>query len=493
MQRRIEKWMRTHGLVQSGDRVLAAVSGGADSVCLLYILAEFRDRAGIELRAAHIHHGLRDTADRDRRFVEELCAELGVPCETRCADVRAYMSEHGTGLEESARILRWQALEDICEAWEQTDGPPVKIAAAHHREDQAETVLFRLCRGSRLAGAAGMQPGSGRIIRPLLDCTRGEIEAALHARGASWCDDETNADTRYARNYLRAEILPLLSGHVNSETVRHLTEFAQEAAETEAYLRIQTEEALRRCCRGSEKESAPSGATERDGSACREIRIGLLREEPPLLQRRILYELLAGAAGRKKDLTALHVQALLQLCRTGGSGRLDLPYGLSALKEYDVLRIVPRTGAETTAEEMQEAESLFPFSADRYRMRVLTARQLCEETGVQDLRNWTPPENKYTKWLDYDKISSLPTLRTRLPGDRIGMETADRSGEPQESGCAYKSIARLMIDAKIPAAVRDRIVLPAVGREILWVPGQRIHAGMKVGKETGQILEIALC
>ena len=475
--------------------MLAAVSGGADSVCLLYILAELSRRGEIGLRAAHIHHGLRETADRDCAFVEQLCAQLGVPCETRRVDVPAHAAADGTGIEETARLLRYRALEELCEAWERSEGPegpPVKIAAAHHREDQAETVLFRLCRGSRLAGAAGMQPSSGRIIRPLLECTREEIEAYLTSRGASWCEDETNEDTRYARNYLRREILPALTEHINAETGLHLAQFAQEAAETEAYLRQQTEEAMRRCRIGGSPDS--SAAADADGAPpAQEIRVGQLLREAPLLQRRVLYALLAEAAGRKKDLTALHVQALQRLCAAGGSGSLDLPYGLRAVKEYDSLRIL--RGGETDAAAQREAESagesfLLPLSADRYRMRVLTAEQFCGESGTGSLRTASPPENKYTKWLDYDKIASLPTLRTRLPGDRIGMEPA--GGRAEADGCVYKSLARLMIDAKIPASVRDRVVLPASGREILWVPGQRIHAGMKVGAQTRRILEISL-
>ena len=476
----VREQMQAHGIVQPGDRVLAAVSGGADSVCLLYILARCREDLGFTLRAAHIHHGLRETAERDCAFTEDLCRQLGIPCSVRRVDAGAYAAARGLGIEEAARLLRYQALEEICVDWERLEpGTPVRIAAAHHREDQAETVLYHLCRGTGLAGAAGMRPVNGRVIRPLLFCSRQEIEEDLRARGSTWCTDETNEDLRYTRNRIRKEILPALEACINSGAGAHLARFAGEASEIEDYLRDKTEETRGQCL--ADENSPEQLRLEKDGQILTEFDTERLSREPVLMQRRVLHEALTRAAGSRKDLAFVHVEAMRALLEKGGAACADLPAGLRAVK----------TG--------NRRRDLCPLSPDDYTVRILseeeTALLLERETGGS-VRGSTGgaaegdgalclPENLYTKWFDYDKISSLPAFRARLPGDRIGIRS-------DEEGIRHKSLQRCMIDGKIPAEIRDRLILPAVGREILWLPGCRIHEDYKVTGKTRRILELRL-
>ncbi len=473
LQARVREQMQAHGIVQPGDRILAAVSGGADSVCLLYILADLRETMGFTLRAAHIHHGLRESADRDRDFTQALCDRLGIPCRTEHVDVRSYAAREGIGTEEAARTLRYRALEEICRDWEEEDkGPRVRIAAAHHMEDQAETVLYRLCRGTGIAGAAGMRMCRDRVIRPLLPFTREEIEQDLAQRGAGWCTDETNEDLRYARNRIRREILPALET-VNTGAADHLAAFAREAAGIEDYLARQTGAAITRCLLEEGREPAPAdGAVlclERAGETLVRIRVESLLREDPLLRGRLLHAVLAGACGGGRDLTAAHAENLLRLACREGYGTADLPGGLRAVK----------TGGWPAFHT--------PLSPGAYIMRILSGEEredlLRQAAGAGTALRL--PENQYTKWFDYDKISSLPALRTRQTGDRIGI--GDGAG-----GIRFKSLQRCMIDGKIPAPLRDRIVLPAVGREILWLPGCRIHEGFKVTERTEWILELRL-
>ncbi len=465
-------------LPSRGGRVLAGVSGGADSVCLLLVLAALREDLDFDLRAIHIHHGLRERAGEDLTFTQDLCAGLQVPCRTRYVDAAAYAAGHGLGVEEACRILRYQCFEQACLEWE-AEGPgpdgqngSCRIAVAHHMEDQAETVLFHICRGSSIAGLRGMLPVSGRLIRPLLDETRDRIETYLREKGQTWRTDETNLDPSYTRNRLRLQILPLLEQYVNPAALRHLARLGTEAARTEEYLAARTEAALERCRIPAEGDSGTDLSLNGNGTG---VFISLLLQEPALLQQRILYLLLTGAAGRKKDIGEVHIRALLQLARTGGSGRLDLPAGVTARKSYDRLifrRPDPEVSEAASESGLLDRDTGLPVSEEAYQVTVFPF------SGDMD----AIPRNKYTNWVDYDKITTLPVFRKRREGDRITILADGRS----------KKLARVMIDAHIPAAVRERIVMPALGQEILWLPGISASQIYRITPETKNIMQITV-
>ena len=311
MIERIYNYMTDHNMVGEGSRVLAAVSGGADSMCLLEVLRELRDRAGLQIAVLHVHHGLRESADGDLLYVAKYCEDAGIPFEAVHVDAAGYAASCGLSVEEAARKLRYEALEQAAERWDRElllmrdeelltrqdrEGfsrqdrelpSPVqeecRIAVAHHIEDQAETVLFNLVRGSRLTGLRGMLPVNGRIIRPLLTCSREEIEEFLKVRGISWREDETNEDVRYSRNLIRKEVMPLLE-QINISAREHIARAAEEAAETEEFLREQTERAAGKCISRGEYFVSVS--------------VPELMREPPLIRRRVIYCVIADVAGR---------------------------------------------------------------------------------------------------------------------------------------------------------------------------------------------------
>lgn len=442
---KVRETVRRYDLIKTGDRVVAGVSGGADSVCLLMVLHTLAADMHFRLRAVHVHHGLRASADLDEMYVQKLCAALDIPLESIHVDAGAYADARGTGIEESARILRYEAFENICQQWEKCEsGPACKIAVAHHMDDQAETVLFHLCRGSSVAGLRGMQPMNGRIIRPLLDVRRDEIEAWLTQRDIHWQTDETNADVQFARNRIRQQVLPLLE-QINDRAVFHIARAAQDAAEAEEYLRRQTREAAGRC---RIRENVLS--------------IAALKKEDPVIRKRVLYRTLALAAGHRKDLEMTHISALMELCEGNGGASLDLPYGVKAVRSYDALSF---SLAETEADDTR-----YPLSPDEYSADVF------DFSG--DMA--AIPVKKYTKWLDYDKMTTFPVFRTRRSGDRIAI--SDQNS---------KSLSRCMIDRKVPVEFRERIVLPVLEPgQVLWIPGYRISAAFKVSQTTRQVLEI---
>ena len=526
MINRIYDYMIRNKMIEESGCIIAAVSGGADSMCLLEILRELRTKAGFQLRVLHVHHGLRESAEGDLEYVAGYCEAAGIPFEAVRVDAAGNAAENGLSVEEAARHLRYEALKRAAERWDRENSPQscrgerqgsgnmpqscrrerqdsgnppnsdcaeqdkentprsgkmcCRIAVAHHLEDQAETVLFNLVRGSRLRGLRGMLPVNGRIIRPLLECSRGEIEEFLRERGIAWREDETNEDVRFARNLLRREVMPLLE-RINAGAAQHIAKAAEEAAETEEFLRIETGKAMKACRETQEDNSARA---ERDSQNIVNqqspiiVSIPILLREPPLIRRRVVYEVIAEAAGRKKDLRDVHVQDVLKLAQKNGNGRLDVFGGVQVEKVYDRLIF------SATVEPAPPFDRRWPMDASEYSCRVFDFDGNLEAVS----------RKQYTKWFDYDKIGAFPSFRTRREGDRITIDESGRS----------KSVARYMIDAKIPAELRGRIVLPAAGKEILWVPAGldakaetirssdsgRISASYMVSGRTRRILEI---
>ena len=479
MINRIYDYMIRNKMIEESGCIIAAVSGGADSMCLLEILRELRTKAGFQLRVLHVHHGLRESAEGDLEYVAGYCEAAGIPFEAVRVDAAGNAAENGLSVEEAARHLRYEALKRAAERWDRENSPQscrgerqnsgnppnsdcaerqdkentprsgkmcCRVAVAHHLEDQAETVLFNLARGSRLRGLRGMLPVNGRIIRPLLECSRGEIEEFLRERGIAWREDETNEDVRFARNLLRREVMPLLE-RINAGAAQHIAKAAEEAAETEEFLRFETGKAMKACRETQEDNSARAEHGSQNIVNQQSpiiISIPILLKEPPLIVRRVVYEAIAEAAGRKKDLRDVHVQDVLKLAQKKGNGRLVVFGGVQVEKVYDRLIF------SATVEPAPPFDRRWPMDASEYSCRVFDF----------DGNLAAVSRKQYTKWFDYDKIGAFPSFRTRREGDRITIDESGRS----------KSVARYMIDAKIPAELRGRIVLPAAGKEILWVP-----------------------
>lgn len=224
------------GTVRRGDALLLAVSGGADSTALLLALHALREELALSLRVLHVHHGLRgEAAERDADFVRALAARYELPFELVRVDVRRAAREERQSLEEAGRELRYRALFAAAERWEKECGGRVKIATAHTEDDAAETVLLQLARGSGLKGAAGIPAIRGRLVRPLLEVSRAEVEAYLGRRGQNFVEDESNATDSFARNRLRRDILPRFRTDINSEAVRHFARAGRYFREADEY------------------------------------------------------------------------------------------------------------------------------------------------------------------------------------------------------------------------------------------------------------------
>lgn len=452
MLKKIEAYIRANQMIERGDRVIAAVSGGADSVCLLHILVSLRDVLGCQLQAVHVHHGLRGAeADRDAEYVRELSDMWEVPCLVVYEDAAGYARLHGMSVEEAGRELRYQIFEKEA----QRTGAS-RIAVAHHQDDQAETILHNLFRGSGLKGLGGMAPVRGKIIRPLLAVSRTEISEYLEQRGISGCVDSTNASMDYTRNRMRHKVIPMICQEINPAAVEHIAAAGELLSQAEQYFH---QEARRLWKENRRQGEGP----ERQG-----IEAQVLAGLPRILRGYVVMEMLGEMTGSRKDIAAVHVAGILDLAEKGTGRMLNLPYGLRARKEYGMVWL------ETAGEDKEGRTEEDLFSCPLF---------VTEQVSADILRKKYKeiPEKKYTKWFDYDKIKGTLSVRTRRPGDYFTLKDGKR-----------KTVKAFMIDEKIPREERSRIPLVAEGQHVLWIVGWRISEFYKITDDTEQILQVRM-
>ena len=234
-----DKWQ----MLQKEDCVIAGVSGGADSVCLLFVLLELQKKIGFEIIVVHVNHGLRGpAADEDEAYVKRICREHGIICESYFVNVESIAKNRKQSTEEVGRDVRKECFSKTLQKYGGT-----KIALAHHQNDSAETFLFHLARGTGLKGLGGILPVNGNVIRPLLCLDRNEIEAYLKEQGVSYCVDQTNASDAYTRNRIRNHVLPYMEENVNGKTVEHINETMEQIRRIQDYLEKQTDSYWEKC------------------------------------------------------------------------------------------------------------------------------------------------------------------------------------------------------------------------------------------------------
>ena len=334
MRDKVLRWCRENAMLSPGQTVVCAVSGGADSVAMLHILCSLREALGVTVSAAHFNHRLRGAeSDRDEAFVREVCARLGLPLRVfHAAELEAEAGKPRAG-EDWARRLRYACFERVL-----ADGIDA-VATAHTGSDQAETLLFRLARGTGLHGAAGIRPSRPGYLRPLLCLTRADTEAVCRACGERWVTDETNAADDYARNRLRHGALPALCG-VNSAAERHLARFCEKAAKADEYFARQAD-ALLASARAADAESLPGGAGYALRSGQPVWMSEPLRQTDPLILDMALHSLVEPV----RDAEEKYIRLLADLVEKG-SGAVQLT---------DAVRFCARDGVLWREEADQNA------------------------------------------------------------------------------------------------------------------------------------------
>ena len=311
-----------------GSLLLAALSGGRDSVCLLVALKDLSGPMGFGLEAVHVNHQLRQTADRDQAFCEDLCRKWQIPLWACRVDVAGLVRKEGLSVEEAARSLRYQAINKVqSDRLAEDPDRPVYIALGHHQKDQAETVLLHLLRGSGLTGLTGMKEVSDIYLRPMLKAPSEELDAFAAEKGLTYVTDETNFDTAMTRNRVRLDLIPYLEKEFNPSIVQTLSDTAFRLKEDEEALDKMTEEAYQVCKAG-------------DG-----LRVSRLNEQPEAIRRRVV-RLWLSRAGYLKDLTSAHVKMVLDLCESQSGRKVCLKGFLTVERAYDILSFTFDNGSK---------------------------------------------------------------------------------------------------------------------------------------------------
>jgi len=443
--------LQRHDMLRKGERVVVAVSGGADSVCLLDVLHRLAPEYDLDLFVAHFDHGLRKGEDeQETRFVEVLAREMSVPWETGCAE---NLERREGSLEERAREARYAFLEGV--RARQGAGA---VAMGHTLDDQAETVIMRLLRGSGATGLSGIPPKrEPGIIRPLIRSRRAEIEDYLKSRGLSWRTDSSNLKGLYLRNRIRLELMPLLLQY-QPRLVEHLGSLADSLREEDEVLEKKAGEWLGE--HGEETDprrlSVPRGK--------------YLALEPAL-RRRVTRQAIKKVSGALRRMDRRHVEAVENLARsTRPQAGVDLPKGVVVGKSYEQLVF----GMSRQAESAGFRVALPGPGA--YEIRDAGVRITLKEEaggGPVPLRG-----SSLEAFLDAEEVNFPLEIRSILPGDRfvpLGMK-------------GRRKLKDFLMDLKVPSGERAGVSLLVSGGAIAWVCGFRVDERFKVREGTRKVL-----
>ncbi len=448
----VRRYIRDCAMLPKGSVVLVGVSGGVDSVALLRALCMLRDGLGIQVEAAHFHHGIRAESDDEQHFVEGLCFELRVPLHLGRADAPALAGERGVSLEVAARDARHLFFREIME-----ELGIQSLALAHHKDDQAETVLLRLIRGAGADGLSAMAPVEDNgIVRPFLCVGRAEIQAWCVQNGFTWREDASNADTTIPRNWVRHVLLPMVEERLNPQAPEALCRAAELLREDSRFLNSLAESALKR-------------AVEMPGGGASAPVEDIAHLSWPV-QSRALRQL-ARRAGMVADVERCDILAMSSLLGAGKTGcRLDLGSGAVALREAGALVILPA---------LPEPRRWEPVP-----LAVPGETAACGGLFHCEHFEGVPPDLKEhsatMQYFDADRFPPGVAARSRAEGDRFHPLGAPGS----------KKLKDHLIDRKVSRFVRDGLPLLACGADVLWVVGVGIADGVKVTAQTTRVLEI---
>ena len=469
VEERIFEYCEKYHMLEQGDGVVLGVSGGADSVCLLFALLELQPKWNLRLHVVHVNHGIRPDAVEDGAYVRQLCEERGIPFYLFEVSVEELAKERGCSTEEAGRQVRYEAFAQVMQ-----EANCQKIAVAHNCNDRAETMLFHLFRGTGLTGLASIRPRREQIIRPILCLSRTEIEDFLQERGIAYRHDSTNDGDDYTRNKIRHHILPYAEQEIVQGSVGNMIRTADILAETEQYIEEQVQRARADCV--TEIPGEASGFLVKEKGFCALHKF---------MKKRLILELLKELSPGHKDIAAIHVEDVCCIFTGGGNREIHLPYGIRARRQYEELFLERAESVNTTygfeeilirPEEIAEEEKVFYLGRGR-RIYIKCLNLDKNPDNLKDI-----PQNQYTKWFDCDKILGCLVLRNRKGGDYLTI----RSGEALQ----HKKVKDYMIAEKIPKIRRGEIPLLAEGEHVLWLVGYRISEYYKVDENTKRILQV---
>jgi len=461
--KKFKKTIARYDLLQKGDRVLVAVSGGPDSVALLYALLEIKDEFNLDICVAHLNHKLRGKeSDEDEKFVKNLAHKLNLKFFSKSIDVKKEAKKKKLSLEEGARLVRYRYLEGLADKIEAD-----KVAVGHQADDQAETFLMRLLRGAGGLGLSGIPPKRGKIIRPLLETGREEIEKFLKEKGQSYRTDSSNLLPNYFRNKIRLSLLPLIKKKFNPKIVDVLNRASNIISFQQKYIEKKCEEILSDICKIRKNDKIIL-----DLKRFINYDISLKREMIRLCVKELNGDRFASLTTSFTDLSFESVERILNLIQKEKSGRK--------------VRLTRNTWAEVSGENLaiyKEKKKLYnyPISLPGERnLKSLGMKIKSEVVSRSSLPEKIKPKGETVAFLDWEKLKGPFNLRSRKPKDKfkpLGME-------------GTKSIADFFIDRKVPRYERDEVMLLTTQGKIAWVVGHRINDEFKVTDKTKKVLKM---
>ncbi|MBQ3006248.1 MAG: tRNA lysidine(34) synthetase TilS [Clostridia bacterium] len=429
MINKVKAAIEKHGMLSEGATVVAAVSGGSDSMAMLFILNSIKAEYGISLIAAHVNHGIRgDSAERDELFVKEKCSEMGVECRVLRADVPSEAKKSGLGLEECGRKIRYEFFNSL--------GENVIIATAHNLSDRAETFLFNLTRGSTLRGLCSIPAVRGNIIRPLIGCTKDEINAFCDDNSIEYVTDETNADVTYSRNRIRHNVISQLR-EINSSFEKNASRCIESLNEDEAFLSSLAGELVEK----SEMQSGYSAET--------------ILSSPAPVMKRALIMIAENEVGVTPEYRSL--DNMVSLLKNGGAYQIN--GGVTVRVRKGIL------------EFPSEAEGLGDVSLET---------EIVNINETNSLQNFSKQDLEY--FLDCDKIHGRISVRSREPGDKITLSSR---------GCT-KTLKKLFNELSVPPEKRDSFAVVSDDKGLLILEGIGVDSRAIVTKDTVRVMTVRI-
>jgi len=458
MENKVLKVIKEYRLIQKGDNIVLGLSGGPDSMALLYILLDIREIIDFNIYIAHLNHGVRGRdALEDQIFVEELSKDLGLPCYSKTVNMDEYAKKTGLSSEEAGRKLRYDFFREILD---EIGGG--KIAVAHNKNDQAETLLMRFFRGTGIDGLKGMDYVSGDIIRPILGVERRDIEKYLQERNIKTRLDRTNLETIYNRNKIRLELIPYIEENFNPNIVDTLWRTSRISSVDSDFLERYAQKSYNRMVKKKSKDSIIL-----DGDQ--------FVKEHRSIQNRIIRNCILDIDGNLQGVTEKHISDTLKLFlerRTGKS--IDLINNIIAKTSYNEFII---------EKNYKTKKKDFLYRLDVEGTTYIEEIDLTFNVKVLPVTDIYMDKNeRFIKYFDYDKIKGDLYIRNRRTGDRFvpyGMKGS-------------KKIKDYFIDEKIPKDKRDKIPILTDDENILWIVGYRTSESYKITPNTQRVLVVSL-
>jgi len=452
--KRFERYSIKHKLVTNRDKILVGFSGGADSTALLLALWHLKSIYGFSLLAAHVNYNLRgDDSVKDEQFVRKFCFDRNISLAVKDVNIKSK-----SNIENHAREIRFDYFNQLRDLYKIQ-----KIALGHNKEDQAETLIFRMFRGAGYTGIKGITPCSDDIIHPLLSFSREDIISYLQSEKIQWCEDLSNNENTYSRNKIRNQMIPWIKEHLNPNIVSKLYDAAEIFSETDDILEAL---ATRRFLKAQIKHSKDECI----------LSLPDIQKTKPVLRYYVYKEAYSRILGSSKDFYHNNFIEIENLLNSSGSKQVYLPNKIFVFKEYNKIIFTSIDLSKPT--DMKNEKVLTSlrnrFMFDDYRIIMKKLKKLPTKRNLF--------EDKNTAFLDFDKTNFPITIRHRKPGDRfypLGMQHS-------------KKIKDFLIDEKVPKFDRDKKLIFCDKDKIIWLAGSRIDNRVVTSGQTQNILQIRI-